>query len=223
MLFRSLAPQIKESKLKHTQLIPVDSNHLVVVIITDKGIIKKSVLRLSDEINENSIQAISNFLNGRLHGLSMKDFKPELTKMLSEEYVHLSSLVEKIISEIVQSLNEINNIDIFLNGVMNIFNFPEYNDILKAKSFLELLEERELLSNLITSFEDEGLNVSIGSENAYEEVKDCSLVTATYKMDDTILGWLSIIGPTRMDYSTVVSVMTQISGFIMELLNNKHK
>ncbi len=79
------------------------------------------------------------------------------------------------------------------------------------------------MSNLITSFEDEGLNVSIGSENTYEEVKDCSLVTATYKMDDTILGWLSIIGPTRMDYSTVVSVMTQVSEFIMELLNSKHK
>lgn len=219
----ALAPQIKESRLRHIQLILINSDHLIVIIITDKGIIKKSVFRLDDKIDGDSIQAVSNFLNDKLHGLSVKDITTELTKTLSEEYVNLSSLVEKIIFEIFQSLDEINNIDIFLDGVMNIFNFPEYNDVLRAKSFLELLEKKELLSNLITSFEDEGLNVSIGSENAYEEVKDCSLVTATYKMDDTILGWLSIIGPTRMDYSTVVSVMTQVSEFIMELLNSKHK
>lgn len=219
----ALAPQIKESKLKHVQLIPVDSNQMIIVIITNNGIIKKSVIKPNCEIDESSAQIISNFLNDELHGLSVKNIKTELIETLSGEFVYLSGLIEKIISEVFQSLDEINNIDIFLDGVMNIFNFPEYNDILRAKSFLKLLEEKELLSNLITSFENEGLNISIGSENIYEEVKDCSLVTATYKIDDTVLGWLSIIGPTRMDYSTVVSVMTRISEFIIELLNNKYK
>ncbi len=219
----ALAPQIKESKLKHVQLIPVDSSQMIVVIITDNGIIKKSVIKPNCEIDENSAQIISNFLNNELHGLSVKNIKTDLIETLRGECVYLSGLIERIISEVFRSLDEVNNIDIFLDGVMNMFNFPEYNDILKAKSFLKLLEEKELLSNLITSFENEGLSISIGSENVYEEVKDCSLVTATYKIDDTVLGWLSIIGPTRMDYSTVVSVMTQISEFIKELLNNKYK
>lgn len=218
-----LAPQMKESKLEHIQLVPIDSNHMVMIIITDNGIIKKPVIRLNDEISDNNIQIISNFLNDRLHGLSIKNIETKLIKSLSMELIHFSNLIEKIILEIFQSLDEISNIDIFLNGVMNIFNLPEYNDILKAKSFLRLLEEKELLSSLITSFEEGGLSISIGSENIYEEVKDCSLVTATYKIDDTILGWLSVIGPTRMDYSTVVSVMTQVSGFIMELLKNRYR
>lgn len=219
----ALTPQVRESKLKCVQLIPVDCNHMVMIIITDNGVIKKPIVGLNDEISEDNIQIVSNFLNDRLYGLSVKNIGTELVKTLSEELMHFSSLIKKIISEIFRSLDEINDIDIFFNGAMNIFNFPEYNDILKAKSFLELLEERELLSSLITSFEDEGLNISIGSENMYEELKDCSLVTATYKVDDTILGWLSVIGPTRMDYSTVVSVMTQVSRFIIELLNNKYK
>ena len=206
----ALAPQVKESKLKHVQLIPVDYNHIVMIIITDSGIIKRPIVGLNDEINENNIRVISNFLNDRLHGLSIKNIETELTKTLGDELMHFSDLIRKITPEIYQSLNEVNDIDIFLNGAMNIFNFPEYNDILKARSFLELLEEKELLSNLITSFEDEGLSISIGSENMYKEVEDCSLVTATYKVGDTILGWLSVIGPTRMDYSTVVSVMTQM-------------
>lgn len=219
----ALAPQIKEDRLKYVQLIPVDGKHIVMVIITDNGIIKKPVIRLNDEISESNIQTISNFLNDKLHGLPIKNIETELVKVLNEEFMHFSNMIKKIIPEIFQSLDETSNIDVFLNGAMNIFNFPEYNDILKAKSFLKLLEEKELLSNLITSFEDEGLSISIGSENIYQEVKDCSLVTATYKVDDTILGWLSVIGPTRMDYSTVVSVMTQVSEFIMGLLNSKYK
>lgn len=219
----ALAPQVKESKLKYVQLVPMDYQHMLAVIITDSGIVKKPIIRLSDEISESSIQIISNFLNDKLHGLSIKSIEAELIKTLSEELINFSSIIDEIIPEIFQSLDEVNNIDIFLNGAMNIFNLPEYNDIFRAKSFLELLEEKELLSSVITSFEEEGLNISIGSENIYKEVKDCSLVTATYKVEDTTLGWLSVIGPTRMDYSTVVSVMAQVSEFITELLKNRYK
>ena len=120
------------------------------------------------KLTKNNIRVISNFLNDRLHGLSIKNIETELTKTLGDELMHFSDLIRKITPEIYQSLNEVNDIDIFLNGAMNIFNFPEYNDILKARSFLELLEEKELLSNLITSFEDEGLSISIGSENMYK-------------------------------------------------------
>jgi len=218
----ALAPQVKESKLKHIQLVPIDAESTLAVIITDSGMVKKPIIRLSAKVSENGFQTISNFLNDKLHGLAIKNIETALIEILSQELMDFSSIIDKIIPEIFQSLDETNDIDIFLNGAMNIFNFPEYNDIFKAKSFLELLEEKELLSSLITSFDTEGLSISIGSENMYKEAKDCSLVTATYKVDNTILGWLSVIGPTRMDYSTVVSVMAGVSKSINELLKNRY-
>lgn len=219
----ALAPQVKESKLKHIQLVPIDTENVLAVIITDNGVVKKPIIRISDRVSEDAFQVISNFLNSKLRGLPIKDIESSLIEILSEELIHFSSIIDKIIPEIFESLDEVNQIDMFLNGAMNIFNFPEYNDIFKAKSFLELLEEKELLSNIITSFDNAGLNISIGSENIYEEAKDCSLVTATYKVDNKTLGWLSVIGPTRMDYSTVVSVMAEVSKFITELLKNRYK
>jgi len=218
----ALAPQMKESKLKHIQLVPIDAESTLAVIITDSGMVKKPIIRLSAEVSENGFQTISNFLNDKLHGLAIKNIETALIEILSQELMDFSSIIDKIIPEIFQSLDETSDIDIFLNGAMNIFNFPEYNDIFKAKSFLELLEEKELLSSLITSFDTEGLSISIGSENIYKEAKDCSLVTATYKVDNTTLGWLSVIGPTRMDYSTVVSVMAGVSKSINELLKNRY-
>ncbi|MBU5675659.1 heat-inducible transcriptional repressor HrcA [Alkaliphilus sp. MSJ-5] len=219
----ALAPQIKESKLKHIQLVPIDTENMLAVIVTDSGMVKKPIIRLSDQVSKSSFQTMSNFLNDKLHGLAIKNIEASLIEILSEEFINSSSIIDKIIPEIFQSLDEVSHINMFLNGAMNIFNFPEYNDIFKAKSFLELLEEKELLSSLITSFSNEGLSVSIGSENIYKEAKDCSLVTATYKVDNTTLGWLSVIGPTRMDYSTVVSVMAEVSKVISELLKNRYK
>jgi len=219
----ALAPQIKESKLKHIQLVPIDTENMLAVIVTDSGIVKKPIIRLSDQVSGSNFQTISNFLNDKLHGLAIKNIEESLIEILSEEFINSGSIIDKIIPEIFQSLDEVSHINMFLNGAMNIFNFPEYNDIFKAKSFLELLEEKELLSSLITSFSNEGLSVSIGSENIYKEAKDCSLVTATYKVDDKTLGWLSVIGPTRMDYSTVVSVMAEVSKVISELLKNRYK
>lgn len=219
----ALAPQLRVSKLKHIELVAVDYKRIVMVIITDSGIVKKPVINLQDSIDEGSLQIISNYLNSKLRDLSIKNIDKELLERLNKELAQFNNIIKKIIPQLFQSLDEVSNLDIYLNGVMNIFNFPEYNDIFKAKSFLELLEEKQLLSSLITSFEDEGLNISIGSENEYKEVKDCSLVTATYKVDGRTLGWLSIIGPTRMDYSTVVSVMGQVSELIVDLLNSKYK
>lgn len=218
----ALAPQVKESKLKHIQLVPIDSENTLVVIVTDSGIVKKPLIRLSSDVNENGFQTISNFLNAKLQGLAIKNIETSLVEILDKEIMMFNSILDKIMPEIFQSLENNNHIDMFLNGAMNIFNFPEYNDIFKAKSFLELLEEKELLSNLITSFNNEGLNISIGSENLYKEAKDCSLVTATYKANDTTIGWLSVIGPTRMDYSTVVSIMGEVSKSINELLKNRY-
>lgn len=219
----ALTPGVKEGKLKHIQLVPIDSGNILAVIITDSGTVKKPIIRLRDQVSDGNIQTISNFLNSKLNGLIIKNIENTLIEILGEELLYFNNIIDKIIPEIFQSLYEGSGIDIFSNGAMNIFNFPEYNDIFKAKSFLALLEEKEILSSLITSFDDEGLNISIGSENIYKEVQDCSLVTATYKVNDTTLGWLSVIGPTRMDYTTVVSVMGQVSNFISEVLKNRYR
>lgn len=219
----AVAPQLKESKLKHIQLVPIDSENVLAVLVTDSGMVKKPIIRIDHKVTDSNFETISNYLNDKLYGMPIENIEDSLIEILNNDLKDFSSIVDEIIPEIFQSLDEINNLDMFLNGTMNIFNFPEYNDILKAKSFLEFLEEKQLLSNLITSFNNEGLNISIGSENVYKEAKDCSLITATYKIDNKTLGWLSVIGPTRMEYSNVVSVMAEASKFINDLFKNRYR
>jgi len=214
----AIAPQIKGSKLKYLQLIPIDREHIVAVIVTDTGVVKKPLLRIPGGIEDTSVLLkVSNILNEKLKGMTIQEVELLLVKELKREVFEFNNVMESIIPELFKTLEEIDDFELYLNGTTNIFNFPEFSDLLKAKSFLTMLEEKKKIRQLIIS-SGEGINISIGAENFFEQAKDCSLVTATFKVDDAAIGWLSVIGPTRMDYSKVISVMGQLSTYINELL-----
>lgn len=217
----AMAPQIKGSKLKHIQLFPIDSENMIAVIVSDTGVIKKPLVKIQGGMDYATTQKVSAILNEKLVGLTFQDIEQKLETEIRQEANHFSNIIDIVVPELFKTLEEIDHFGLFLNGTTNIFNFPEFSDILRAKSFLSMLEERDLISHLIRTSEKEGITISIGSENPLQEARDCSLVTATIKLDGNTMGWLSVIGPTRMDYSHVISVMEQISAYINHLLKNK--
>ncbi|WP_026476286.1 heat-inducible transcriptional repressor HrcA [Alkaliphilus transvaalensis] len=217
----ALAPQIKGSKLKHVQLVPIDGEHIIAMIVTDTGVIKKPLLKVTGGMDLEHTLKVSALLNDKLSGLTFQEIEQKLAADLKKEANEFSNIIETVVPEVFRTLEEIDDIELFLNGTTNIFNFPEFSDLLRAKSFLTMLEEKALISNLITATESEGISISIGSENPFQEAKDCSLVTASFKLEGNVIGWLSVIGPTRMDYSHVISVMDQVSSYINHLLKNR--
>ena len=106
-----------------------------------------------------------------------------------------------------------------LNGATNIFNYPEFNDVLKARSFLDMLETKETIAKIVKSkgILKDNTTIVIGSDNECEQAQECSVVTATYKVDKDLIGRISFIGPTRMDYSRIYSIIN----YMNILLNNK--
>ncbi|KAB3539090.1 heat-inducible transcription repressor HrcA [Alkaliphilus pronyensis] len=214
----ALTPQIKGNKLKFLQLVPIDSENLVAIIVTDTGVIKKPLLKITGGFDEASIQKVSNLLNEKLAGLSIMDIESQLIQELNNEIYKCNNIIEKVVPELFQTLERLDDFELFLNGTTNIFNFPEFSDIFKAKSFLSMLEEKEVIKNLVSTSDNEGITISIGNENCYSEVKEYSLVTATFKISGSSIGWLSVIGPTRMDYANVINIMGQISKHINQLL-----
>lgn len=218
-----LTPQIKDDKIKHIQLVPIDKNNMIAVIMTDTGSIKSPLVTVPDKIEYSEVEKLSNLLNDKLQGMAIKDIGLSILEDLQVELYELNNMIESVAPKIFTFLEDIDDVELFLSGTTNIFNFPEYNDILKAKTFLTMLEEKEIITDLISASKNDGISISIGSENLHQEAKDCSLVTATYKIDENIIGKLSVIGPTRMDYANVVSVMDQISKYINELLRTRYK
>ena len=126
--------------------------------------------------------------------------------------MNMDDVIDLVMNITIQSLNKLDGNKIYLGGATNLLSHPEFKDIDKAKKFLLFLEEKQILYNILTeaSFSNEDLVVTIGSENKYELVQDCSLITTTYKVAGKTIGIIGVLGPTRMDYSKVISVVDYI-------------
>ncbi|SDZ19646.1 heat-inducible transcription repressor HrcA [Proteiniborus ethanoligenes] len=216
----AIAPQIKKSQLKHIQLIPIDDSKILVVIVTDSGIVKNTVLRTEHSISSDHLNIINNFLNIKLKGLNIGEIGAEVLDQLIKEIYDYKNSILDILPTIVYALDDIEGIEVFADGVNKIFNFPEYNDVEKARDFISFIENKPFIIDMMLSGEHNDIEISIGNENAYDEIKNCSVITATYSVNGKTIGKIGVIGPTRMDYSNVISVVRSLSLDLNEIIKN---
>ncbi|WP_125152569.1 heat-inducible transcriptional repressor HrcA [Clostridium rectalis] len=211
----------RRSCIKSIQLINVDGNNILIVIIADTGIIKNSLVKLKKPADTDILLKLTNILNARLNNLTIEQINLEVINALKIDLKGYEDIFDAIIPVLYESLNSIDNCDIYMEGTTNIFNYPEYNDIKKAKDFLALIDNKDKVKNLINS--TDRISIRIGEENFLEDARDCSVITAVYSLKNRPLGTIGVIGPTRMKYSRVVSMLGKIIGEVNNILNEEFK
>lgn len=216
----AIAPQIKRSSIKRIQLVPVDDSKILAVLVTDSGILKNAVFRTNDNISYDNLNVMTNFLNEKLKGLTIEDIGYDFQEGLIREMYELKYSISSIMPVILQSLEDTEDMEIYFDGVTNIFNFPEYNDISKAKQFLSFIEDKNSVMDMLINSEFSDVQVTIGSENIYEEIQDCSVITAVYSINGKTIGKIGVIGPTRMDYLRVITAVKSLSLDLNEIIKN---
>lgn len=215
----ALSPQLKKSKLKHIQLLPIDDLKVLLVLVNDSGIVKNTIFRLDKKIDEDQLIVISNFLNHKLKGLTIEDIGREMDNDIFKEMYEYKKIIDNIIPIINKTFNDIDSVEVYADGVNKIFDFPEYKDLDKAKSFISFIEDKELLANiLLSNTNGNEIEITIGNENVYDPIKECSLITTTYKLGDVTIGKIGVIGPTRMDYPMVINALKLFSANLTEIL-----
>jgi len=216
----AISPKLKESKIKHIHLIPIDSLQILMVLVSDTGAVKNSIFRLNKEIPENQVMTISNILNDKLKGLSIDQINENISNSIINEIFEYKNIIDGIIPVINQSMEDIESIDLYAGGITKILNFPEYKDLEKAKSFISFIEDKDsVLELLLNNSLSQDIEITIGNENIYEPIKDCSLITANYRLGDKIIGKIGIIGPTRMDYYKIINTLQLFSLNISEIID----
>ena len=124
----------------------------------------------------------------------------------------------KIIPELLQALKYSERVEVYHDGAANLLDLPEYNDVQKAREFLNVLEEHDLLFEVLSDVSKD-LSVTIGRENKFEQLKNCSLITATYSINGKTIGSIGVLGPTRMEYSKVISVVDCLTQNLNDILS----
>lgn len=212
------APLINKSTIQKVRLVFVDRLKMLVVLITDSGIVKSSITKVGEELYPEYIEKCVNILNDRLHGLSIEQITDntvnEIQMLMNECRYNITPVIEAVLD----CVNYIDKNEVYLEGTTNMLNYPEYYDIDKARRILGVLDTKELLNKIVNSAAtDAEISAVIGGENCVDEIKDCSLITATYNIGVEPLGRIGVIGPMRMDYSNVFSYME----LVMKLINRE--
>ena len=202
------APQVKRNKLKFIQLSRVDANQLLAVIVVEGNVIKNNILNVNVDLSDETLLKLNILLNTNLNGLSIDEINLGMISVMKQQAGIHSDIVGEVIDAVAEAIRAEEDLEIYTSGTNNIFRYPELADQQKASELINTFEEKQLLGELLQEKQDgeenTGIQVYIGAESPVNSMKDCSIVTATYELEEGVSGTIGIIGPKRMDYQKVV-------------------
>lgn len=219
------APTYNRNRLKFIQLSQVDAKQLIVVVVLDGNIIKNEIITLKNEISNEAILSLNMLLNTNLNGVSVEEINLGMVAVLKDKAGAHSEVVDEVLDIVANVIRVDENLEVYTSGTTNVFKYPELRDNDSAQEILNAFEEKQQLAELVTqnlsTSDDCGIQVYIGNESSVDSMKDCSVVTATYKLSEDMQGVIGIVGPKRMDYDRVVNTIKTLKEELDHIYNKK--
>ena len=218
------APQYNRNKLKFIQLSRVDDEQILAVIVTEGNVIKNHMIPTQDYLDDETMLKLNILLNTHLNGLSIEEINLAMIASIKKMAGIHSDIVGDVIDAVAEAIHSDEDLEIYTSGANNILKYPELADKDHAVELLHAFEEKEPLNELaLTNLagENTGIQVYIGDEAPVEGLKDCSVVTATYELDEGMKGTIGIVGPKRMDYDKVVGTLKNMMNQLDSLYKKK--
>ncbi len=223
----AVRPRIASMTVKKFELVPVDDTSMVLVMVTAGGAVRTQNIVSQRPVNDEALKKLANLMNIRLAGLTGDQFTLPILMELESAMGEYSFLVDPVVKSVCQTISTSGAGDIKIDGIDRLLSYPEYYDISRLKDMLAMFERKDELLQLISGDTapmvpagqaDDGVQVYIGSENPVIIMDNSSLVFKPVKKDGRTIGAIGVIGPTRMNYQKVISMIDNITNSISDVL-----
>ena len=205
----AIGPGTDTQLIDEIKFVMLGQRMLMAIILTNTGMVKETIIKFDEDITEKQVETINYMFNKKLKNKPLEIIDAPLEEYLINEMKYSVKVIKPIIEQIKKVIQE--ERQIYLEGTNKVFDLPEFNSLEVAKNFINIIDEKELVADMLDSGFAKDINVYIGDENEKDELKDFSVITFKHKVGNKDLGTIGIIGPKRMDYSKVISVMKYIS------------
>jgi heat-inducible transcriptional repressor len=206
----AIGPQVSKHSIVDLKFVLLGNRVLMAVILTDSGIIRESVIKFDEDITQSQIDDLTVLFKNKLLGKTLDELDVPIEEFITSEVKTGVNIIKKIINEINRLLKETGK-EVYLEGTNKVVDMPEFQKANVAKDFLNVLNEKDVVTEVLNSGLSKDINVYIGDESEKEGLKNFSIVTFNHLIEGKDIGKIGIIGPTRMDYSKVISVIKYIS------------
>ncbi len=205
-------PKYQHKRIKFIQLNQMSERQLLVIVVLDNNHVSNKFINLMNDADENVIAQMNFLMNTALTGLDFTEINMAIMQQIKEKAGEYGELASSILDCISEVMTEEDDSEIYTSGATNILKYPELSDKEKMTGLLSTFEEKQMLSAWANDEPPEddkehGIQVYIGEESPVESMKDCSVVTATYRIKEGVYGKIGIVGPKRMDYEKVVGTL----------------
>ncbi len=205
----AVGPRAEEQKIQEIKFVLLGTRMLMAVILTDTGMVKETIIKFDEDITEDQVETLNYIFNNKLKGKPLEEINQPLKQYILAQMDYSVKVIKPILEQLNKVVNDTDKI--YLDGTNRIFDLPEFKSLEVAKRFINLIDTKEIVLDLLNTGFANDINVYIGDESKNKELQDFSIVTFRHKYKNKDLGTIGIIGPKRMDYSKVISVMKYIS------------
>lgn len=203
----------------YLKFLPLDSQHAILCIVADDGSIDTNVIDIPLGMSSEEMDYLAGKMSKLLEDPNLSDISVEILQTVHTDVVEDKLIFSSLLQAVRKMTGRRQEQKVFLGGTKQLLNQPEFRDVERVRNLLGILEEEKVLKDLLQGGEDSGLKVTIGSENKFTGIQDCSMVQATYRLNGQIVGTMAVLGPTRMEYGKVISVMDYLHKYLKTILD----
>ena len=218
------APALDRSTVRHLELVLLPSERAMVVIVTDTGRVENHVIRVPSGMDEEQLANAAQMLNRALVGLPLEQLPGKMAEELPRLPLELREVVGTLAGTLAEELTQVDSERVFLEGTSNMVDEHKFSNLETVRQVIETLEHRRLLLEVLAdAFSIETVSIKIGAENPVEEMQACAVISAPYSLEDTVVGSLSVVGPTRMDYRRTIAAVHEVASNLGRMLTGQDK
>lgn len=210
----ALLPKNTNLRIQNVHLINVTSDKALVVIVTNHGIIKDRVIKVPAGMSQAELDAIAAHITQQVKNIK------DIQSIETGDYFSTLNMGQEVVNGLMDVIHTAgDNDDVIVKGAMNIFDFPEYDSVEKAKMLISSFQDKDMLIGVLSRPVDD-ISIMIGKESEIEAISNCSLLTVSYDLGGGDTGRFGIIGPKRMNYGKMLKILETLSGNIGYLFDD---
>jgi heat-inducible transcriptional repressor len=223
-----VSPSLANDRLQHIEFVNLSDGKVLVVLVSHPNIVHNRIIRLKVGFAKEELERASNYLNNEFVGKNLSEIRAEILKLMHEEKTMFDKLLQTAVILCSQSIDDDSEMagEIYVDGTTNILTKRDFADLERLRELLATIGERsrliQILNECVTrDAANQGeVQVMIGSENRTPSFKNCTLISAPYRIGDgAAVGTLSVLGPTRIEYARMISVVSYVARVLERMMS----
>ncbi len=212
-------PRVDFMLFKEVEFVKLSKSTILAVFVTSSGMVHTRLVATEEDYSPELLQGMKGYMNERCEGLPFYSVRERIIEDMAKDREAFQSLMNQIMDVLEQIMNKGGEREVYLEGTSRFIGVPELSDVNRLRDLFHAFERKEKLLKLLDrSVEQEGISVIIGAETEVKEMRDMSIITSSYEIDQKHQGVLGVIGPVRMDYSRIIPIVHYTAQAVTDLL-----